>query len=483
MARPKKVVLYIQRNIIDEVDFSFALEEVMGQQFSHLDKPTHREKIIYLLSYLYLTPMVNNMYSDRTDYVFISSGFLSKMLGEDYYLDILTFLINHNFIERNPKNYSKGVRTNSYRLKEGYLNYKFQSYQCCKNLARKQLVYRQQKNNKSISGGNESNAKHVYIKLKKILSEITIDFLAAEKYIYNQFIYSLKNPHTVAPPKKKKSSKNHNYQKKSGLIQSQREYRRLLQEAESIFKDVVNHQPLPLKGLKRILNKYHSDMISITRIRDKQWNFIVDPTSQRVHTNLTNISSELRQFIRLDGMPIKGRDLVNSQPVFLAMLLLEEYKGKEIPEDVELYIDLCLNGGFYEHLMASGGFTNRKSFKTLVYEKILFGKLPKKKWSKITKTFAKEFPNVWKYIVKAKSNPARGTDAYKELSILLQKMEQKMFIILSAAEVLKHIKCLTLHDAIYIQDTEQNVKLVDNIILNNFLKEYGATPKIDPLEE
>jgi hypothetical protein len=41
----------------------------------------------------------------------------------------------------------------------------------------------------------------------------------------------------------------------------------------------------------------------------------------RVHTNLTNLKSDLRQFLRVDGSPLVNLDIANSQPMFLGLLL------------------------------------------------------------------------------------------------------------------------------------------------------------------
>ena len=49
----------------------------------------------------------------------------------------------------------------------------------------------------------------------------------------------------------------------------------------------------------------------------------------RVHTNLTNLKSDLRQFLCLDGSPLVNLDIANSQPMFLGLLLNTSFSLKK----------------------------------------------------------------------------------------------------------------------------------------------------------
>jgi hypothetical protein len=62
----------------------------------------------------------------------------------------------------------------------------------------------------------------------------------------------------------------------------------------------------------------------------------------RVHSPLTRLETEIRQALRLDGKPVIFTDLANSQPLFLALLmLLNKSKGKDcIKIDSARYHDL-----------------------------------------------------------------------------------------------------------------------------------------------
>ena len=52
--------------------------------------------------------------------------------------------------------------------------------------------------------------------------------------------------------------------------------------------------------------------------------FFVDNTSGRLHTNLTQLKTKLRKFVRYDGKVLYSIDLTNSQPFLLQSLLEAE---------------------------------------------------------------------------------------------------------------------------------------------------------------
>ena len=62
--------------------------------------------------------------------------------------------------------------------------------------------------------------------------------------------------------------------------------------------------------------------------------FFVDNTSGRLHTNLTQLKTKLRKFVRYDGKVLYSIDLTNSQPFLLQSLLEAELF---IKKDLELY--------------------------------------------------------------------------------------------------------------------------------------------------
>lgn len=334
--KPFALNLYYQDQILQDITASLKSD----QEYSYLSKPLHLSKVLHLISYLYLIPVINKSYEEQNDFVYLSSKFLTELYGKKFYRSILEVLLKYGIIEKNQINYKVGERTNSYRISPQYYGLKFKTIPCEFKLAKKYINLVKERNQK-----NSGNFQRVHTQLEITLRSITIEFEAASDYILNQLVYSLENPETI-------KLKKHRFYRKGKF----RPKKKLKDENIIILHTQLTYNTMEIVGErvnirtnyeqhKRVMGKYFSQMKSINRIHNggNDFSFTVDHTG-RVHTNLTNLPRELRQFIRLDGKKITGRDLVSSQPVFLACLLLARYKEKEMPDDVFKYIQICLEG-------------------------------------------------------------------------------------------------------------------------------------------
>lgn len=54
--------------------------------------------------------------------------------------------------------------------------------------------------------------------------------------------------------------------------------------------------------------------------------FIVDPTGKRVHTNLTNLKSDLRQFLSVEGEPLSEVDIKNTYKTDNTVLNIMDFR-------------------------------------------------------------------------------------------------------------------------------------------------------------
>ena len=72
----------------------------------------------------------------------------------------------------------------------------------------------------------------------------------------------------------------------------------------------------------RILN---SQLLNVDKIQARDFHFLVDETAGRLHTNLTGIKSELRNFITWKGQRLVSVDIANSQPFLGARLLQKSF--------------------------------------------------------------------------------------------------------------------------------------------------------------
>ncbi|GAB3710098.1 hypothetical protein GCM10027592_46780 [Spirosoma flavus] len=70
------------------------------------------------------------------------------------------------------------------------------------------------------------------------------------------------------------------------------------------------------------INRYNAHLAMIERFNDPESSFAVDESGHRFHSKLTNLWSQLRQFVTYNGHPLVSIDLRSSQ-LYLAILLLD----------------------------------------------------------------------------------------------------------------------------------------------------------------
>lgn len=242
--------------------------------------------------------------------------------------------------------------------------------------------------------------------------------------------------------------------------------------------------------------------------------FFVDNTSGRLHTNLTQLKSELRKFVKYDGKVLYSIDLSNSQP-FLMQSLLDselfvknnmEQKIKNVSpsedvnlikklisknankEDVKLFKKIVSNGQFYENfteiLLVTGELEHipkeevRDFVKNITFSSI-FSKNASIRYNNAVVLFKKTFPNVYKIISKIKK------ERHATLAIILQRLESELFL-QKCCKIINEekpgIPIFTIHDSIIT--TKENIEYVKSIIEKVLLEHLKAKPhlKVDRWE-
>lgn len=197
--------------------------------------------------------------------------------------------------------------------------------------------------------------------------------------------------------------------------------------------------------------------------------FSKDRTGNRLHNNLTNLYTPLRNFLTYKNKQLVQCDLRNSQLVFLYLLMRDCHIN---PVELDKFKYVVCEYGFYEFFAEKLGVNLtddiRKEFKVSVFEHLLFG-TNKTKLTELEKLFKKEFPNIFYVIQSIK------TDNYKDLSIQLQKKESD-FIFECVRKLDRSIPLLTIHDSICT--TVGNEQIVYDIISKEFKEKYNITTKI-----
>lgn len=219
---------------------------------------------------------------------------------------------------------------------------------------------------------------------------------------------------------------------------------------------------------------YNSNLYSISALADGDYRFTVDSTANRVHTNLTNIKSDLRRFISVEKESLGQVDIKNSQPLFFYFLIKD---SPEIPyHEKERYLKIVEDGKFYEFFMERLNIPDNKrdSVKKKILPSIFFDKF-RPKTSRYMKILKDEFPFISEFIEGYKKSD------YRLLSHLLQKAESQ-FIIESVVWEFTKQYCTekmefiaTIHDSIVVKESwlDEAEK-----IMRQCFQEKGINPQL-----
>jgi len=216
------------------------------------------------------------------------------------------------------------------------------------------------------------------------------------------------------------------------------------------------------------LKKQHHRFQSALDIHQKHWFFKRDQNINRLHTNFTNTSSELRKLVSLQGCltNLVEIDISNSQPLFLAAIVKRQFAvNQQLPSDVNKYVELCEAGNLYDHFISES--VSRAFAKDNII-KYIFGKPGYENYNEVTKQFVKEFPTVTQFIKKTKS------DDHKKTSNILQREESDFMIDQLCPLLLEkvpEINFYTVHDSIVAP--EKYTDLIIHELRDGFKRKYG----------
>lgn len=154
----------------------------------------------------------------------------------------------------------------------------------------------------------------------------------------------------------------------------------------------------------------------------------------REHSNITNLTSELRQFLSFHGEPLENVDTSNSQPLFLGLSLKNAIRKEEQPSsttvpycsafcadgddpainEIDKYLDWC-EEGIYDKL-ATKTRQPRSKVKKEMFAGVLFNR--ESGWqNKTAKAFEEEFPNIRQELADMKAH------GYKKVAHAMQRTE------------------------------------------------------------
>jgi hypothetical protein len=256
-----------------------------------------------------------------------------------------------------------------------------------------------------------------------------------------------------------------------------------------------------VESYKANTHQYNCIMASAMQIINKVPSYSIDETEGRFHSPITSMKRELRQFLRIDGKPLKNIDIKNSQPYLSTIILtypskvawltknpafqmlLQSLKVSQ-NEDVKKYIYMVASGHFYEYLMQEfsieGLKLTRKETKLQVL-RILFARnrMPKDEINrKARQIFIARFPTVHRIFSKVRGRAENSN----RFSILLARIESYLMLNVILKRInkeLPNIIAMTIHDSIMtgiLTDEVEAVREIMNDVLTEFI---GFQPKIE----
>jgi hypothetical protein len=230
------------------------------------------------------------------------------------------------------------------------------------------------------------------------------------------------------------------------------------------FLDSLKHQDYDI---------YNRNIYSVECINNKHIFYHFDNYG-RLHTNFTILKSFIRKnCLLIDNEETCEIDIMNSQPLFLAKLLIESKSNWVDENELKLFSDLTINGTYYQYIMNKLKEPNKKVIKELTY-KVLFGRNMKN--SKADKVFISLFPTIHNFIKLYKKE--KGD--YRILAYDLQKAESNLIfntIIKKIMNIYPEIKIITVHDSIVFPRKYRDVvnTIFESEINNEFKNKYITT--------
>lgn len=191
-----------------------------------------------------------------------------------------------------------------------------------------------------------------------------------------------------------------------------------------------------------------------------------DDFSGRVHTIFSVIPSNLRKYIKLEGVSVREIDLVTSQPTILSSLLNKELPGNSFTDYFNETPD------FYTSIQQDLDLTNRITAKLKTFG-ILFGRVT----SSNHKIMVDMFPDIKEWLETVKTTPNKDNSSNKvhsNLAWILQIEERKMFGEIWRELNRNFITFIPVHDSVIVPaDKYELTYEIMNIILTKYLPKFS----------
>jgi hypothetical protein len=362
------------------------------------------DKYHWFINSIYLRSITDKKY-ESGDFIPMNHNMMDKILGIRYVQDIKRILTKYDIIE-NDGDFSPGIKSVGYRLTSQY------------QVKHDRILYdtdspfiKKLRQSTSLRiAAMDDITRYTYHQL----NEIGIYREAAEQYVEEWY----KQNSLVENPK---------------LLMKLNKSNKKRREKEKIAKEKGQEVNSVQITYQQMLDKMRdSYLYQIRAIAENLWLPIRDNKGRRIHTYLSNLWSDLRQFLFLKNRPdtqLMSLDCSNSQPYTLVKIILEYFNGQDLyataPDDVLNYIELVTSGKLYSFMCQELNITDSDKiadFKVNMFARVFYGENHKSYFSKEATVFSNFFPTVYQIVMQEKKYK------YNQLSIKMQRVESEAIL-------------------------------------------------------
>lgn len=408
---------------------------------------------------------------------------LGQYVGQKYTQQLLADLRRWGVIESDGR-WARGHKSVGYRLTTTWRTARHQQVMCLYDRFEERVTglraQQQAEARAAHAGGVEAT-------LRANLEALSVDFTAARAFIHERLRHTYRtiNPEAIDAAyeviyrktesrlKRLKTPRARRLLEAYFLVQLQAGWKMTYAEYRARLR---RKDEALLAAIDTLYTReaYECDVLALEALQAGEYRLTRDEYG-RVHTNLTNLSSQLRQFLynwQYPAKPLVNVDLKNSQPLFLAALVKARYAMQEgTPADVREYVALAESGRLYETLMAQNGIpaSRRADFKVGVYTSVFFGR--EKHANAYREAFATSFPTVAAYISEIKA------ENYRNLATRLQGVESHLVIDTVVPRLAAQgIWSSTIHDSFVC--FAEHAEVVQQVICEAFAEAHGLVPSL-----
>lgn len=453
-----------QYPLVDYGNFSQKDGVILSSKNLRFDK----DKLIYLIGLISSIPARNKDSITESGYVIINASYLQGFFKD--YVDYLDYLIGTGvFVSDN--HYIPGVKSKGYKFGSEYESVDLKKYSYSR-----------------FEGKIEQIEESVY---NEEVNEFEHNYLSNCPYLahwYNEKGLKI------------------NWQKADQY--SKQTLRKKLDAGESAWNTNKNTGKKKNPTIQYYAAKHNIEAIKVHDYKAK-----IDTNVHRLHSVLTNIEKDYRNFTSYEDQDLVSIDITNSQPYLMNILYNPEFwkedstsdfSIKDLPDNIKALINTSLSimignvlseisitnlndyrdktsqGQIYEHIrdLSNARFNlslERGDIKTMFYI-VLFSKnrfyhQPK---ARLKRLFSELYPDAYKLVETVKSQN------HATLACLLQAIESQIILHRCCKRIWEEgngqIPIFTIHDSIVT--TFENQAFVKNIMEEELTKAVGLPPTL-----